>query len=180
MKHHRTLLLVSLISLMLIVAAAGSYPTWLTQRTSAARSSSGVTAAAIERSTAKNQTRFFAEAVEQSQSGTILTLQNAPDIPECREIVNQDILDLVNASSEDPAEVFERNRRAHPHMIMMPPPLECASKLWVAVRQGNRTPVSAISPELLSLRRSPVASFFKLGALNAALGMNTDTANRVE
>src|SRR5258706_8905448 len=147
MKHPRTLLLVSLISLMLIVAAASSYPAWLTQRTSAARSPSVVTAAAIPRSTTKHQTRVFAESVEQSQSGTILTLQNAPDIPECPEIVNQEILDLVNAAAEDPAEVFERNRRAHPHMIMMPPPLECASKLWVAVRQGNRASVPAISSE---------------------------------
>jgi hypothetical protein len=180
MKHHRTLLLVSLISLTLFVAAAGSYPTWLTQRTSAARSPSVVTAADIQRSTAKNQTKFFAEAGEQSQSVTILTLQNAPDIPECREIVNQEILDLVNAAVEDPAEVFERNRRAHPHMIMMPPPLECASKLWLAVRQGSRASVFAISPELLSLRRNPAAAFFNLSALNASVGTNTDPANGVE
>jgi hypothetical protein len=164
---------------MLIVAAAG-YPTWLTQRTSAAKSPSVVTAAAIQRSTVKNQTRFLAEMIAQSQSGTILTLQNAPDIPECREIVNQEIVDLVNAAAEDPAEVFERNRRAHPHMIMMPPPLECASKLWVAVRQGNRASASTISPELLSLRQNPVAGFFNLDALNASVGTNTDPANGVE
>src|SRR6185503_3991269 len=133
-----------------------------------------------QRSIVADETKSLVEAVAQSQSVPKLTLQNAPDIPECREIVNQEIIDLVNAAAEDPAEVFERNRRAHPHMIMMPPPLECASKLWVAVRQGNRASVSAISPELLSLRRKPVAGYFNLGALSASVGLNTDPANGVE
>src|SRR6185437_1704291 len=180
MKQHRAIFVAFIISLAFLVIATVISPKWLTQHASAASPAAALTTVPVQRSIVGGQTKSFVEAIAQSQSVPILTRQNAPDIPECREIVNQEILDLVNAAAEDPAEVFERNRRAHPHMIMMPPPLECASKLWVAVRQGNRAPVSAINPELLSLRRNPVAAFFNLDALNASVGTNIDTANGVE
>jgi hypothetical protein len=160
MRHHRTFFIAVIIFLTLGVAAAGSgYPSWLTQPT-----------------LAQARPEITAEVV-QGQTVPVLTRQNAPDIPQCREIVNQEVLDIVNAASEDPAVTFEENRRAHPHMIMMPPPLDCASKLWLAVRRG---PEPAINPESLSLRRSSIETFFNLGGLNASVGTNTDPGNGVE
>ncbi|MCU1267028.1 MAG: hypothetical protein JWM21_3346 [Acidobacteria bacterium] len=168
MRHHRTNFLAVVIFLALVVAAASTgYPGWLTPPTFA----QGPTE--VGRSGANAQ----------AQSVPVLTRQNAPDIPQCREILNQEILDLVNAASEDPAEVFEENRRAHPHMIMMPPPLDCASKLWLAARQNSRaanSTASAISAELLSLRQHPIESVFNLDALNGSVGTNTDLGNGVE
>src|SRR5438477_292012 len=61
-----------------------------------------------------------------------------PDVPECRGILSQSILDAVNAAKEDPAETFEKHRRANPHMIMLSPPQECASKLWRVVNRDPR------------------------------------------
>src|SRR5438270_1488113 len=46
-----------------------------------------------------------------------------PDVAQCHGILSQAIVDLVNGTDEDPAETFEKNRRAHPHMIMLPPHL---------------------------------------------------------
>src|SRR4051794_39255452 len=43
---------------------------------------------------------------------------NLPDIAQCRGILSQLVLDIVNNANEDPADTFEKNRRAHPHMIM--------------------------------------------------------------
>ncbi|MEA2203889.1 MAG: hypothetical protein QOE77_665, partial [Blastocatellia bacterium] len=115
-----------------------------------------------------------------AQSVPTLTRENAPDIPQCREILKQEILDIVNAATEDPAEIFEKNRYAHPHMIMMPPPLDCASKLWKAARRGIRAAYPEISPELLSLRQNPADAFFNLGALNASIGSNVDPGEGIE
>jgi len=56
-------------------------------------------------------------------SGAPVTLADLPDVAQCRGIMSQIVLDLVNNASEDPADTFEKNRRAHPHMIMMPAPL---------------------------------------------------------
>jgi len=119
----------------------------------------------------------------QAKSVPVLTLQNAPDIPQCREILNQGILDLVNAASEDPAETFEKNRLAHPHTIMMPSPLDCASKLWAAARQKSRkanSTESAISSELLSLRQNSIETLFNPSALNAVVGTNIDPAGGIQ
>jgi hypothetical protein len=55
---------------------------------------------------------------------------NLPDVAQCHGILSQGIIDLVNNASEDPAVTFEKRRRQNPHMIMMPPPLECASGLF--------------------------------------------------
>ncbi|HYU24803.1 MAG TPA: hypothetical protein VEO74_06345, partial [Thermoanaerobaculia bacterium] len=65
-----------------------------------------------------------------------VVLADVPDIRQCRGILSQVILDLVNNAVEDPADSFEKNRRAHPHMIVMPAPLECASKLWQALNRN--------------------------------------------
>src|SRR3954465_12038574 len=72
-----------------------------------------------------------------------ITMGTAPDIAQCRGILRQEIIDLVNSATVDPAEAFEINRRAHPHMIAMPPPTECASALWRAVRRGGK-PTSSV------------------------------------
>src|SRR5258707_7865114 len=68
-----------------------------------------------------------------------------PDVAECRGILSQVILALLDNATEDPGETFELNRRAHPNMIMMPPPLDCASKLWGALkRQGHLTKFATV------------------------------------
>jgi hypothetical protein len=116
---------------------------------------------------------------QQTQSVPLVTFANAPDVPQCRGMLTQDMLDVVNGSLEDPAEIFERNRRAHPHMIMMPPPVECESQLWKAARQngGLLTPVS---PYTLNLRQYSPDLLFNLAALTASVGANIDPSNGVE
>ncbi|HVQ39045.1 MAG TPA: carboxypeptidase regulatory-like domain-containing protein, partial [Pyrinomonadaceae bacterium] len=125
-------------------------------------------------------------ASAQSKSTPILTLQNAPDIPQCHEILNQAILDLVNTASEDPAQTFENNRRAQPHSIMVASPLNCASKLWMAVRRSSRPTEfgefadSATSLEFLSLRQNPMETVFNPVALNASVATNNNPAGGIE
>ena len=177
MKQHRTIILVSVISLAFFVTAS-TLPSWIGQRTAAAESVKREQWSKAQ--VAQGQADAIAGGSVQNQSVPVLTRQNAPDLPQCREILNQEILDLVNMAAEDPAETFEKNRRAHPHMIMMPPPLECASKLWVAVRQNGRPTEVAISPALLSLRQHPIESVFDLGARIASVGTNIDLGNGVE
>jgi hypothetical protein len=117
-----------------------------------------------------------------------ILLTSRPDLPqiaECKDILSQQLLDLVDAATEDPAVTFETNRRKHPHMIMMPPPLECASKLWQAIRrspQPGLTSFATVPPgtEALSLRQYPVDSLFDLRALTASVGSNVDPAGGVE
>ncbi|MBV9493437.1 MAG: carboxypeptidase regulatory-like domain-containing protein, partial [Acidobacteria bacterium] len=108
-----------------------------------------------------------------------------PDIAECRDVINQTVIDLVNESDVDPGEVYEANRRAHPNMIMEPPPVECASKLWNAIRadglslSGKRVVVPP-GTEALSLRQYPVDSLFDLHASSASIGTNVNPAGGVE
>src|SRR5262249_54748244 len=59
---------------------------------------------------------------------------DVPDVAQCRGILNQAILELVNNADEDPADTFEKNRRAHPHMLGMPATIECASKLFKVLK----------------------------------------------
>jgi uncharacterized repeat protein (TIGR01451 family) len=114
----------------------------------------------------------------QARPVPVLTLANAPDVPQCREILNQDILDIANLSVEDPGEIFEANRRAHPHMIEMPPPVECASELWQAVREPERAPVV---PELINTRQYSLDAVYNMdAALAASVGTNTDPSSGVE
>ncbi|HXH37206.1 MAG TPA: sialidase family protein, partial [Thermoanaerobaculia bacterium] len=106
-----------------------------------------------------------------------------PDVAQCRGILRQEILDLVNSADEDPADTFEKNRRTHPHMIMMPAPLECASKLWQALRKNPHLTSFAAVPtgtEGLSLRQYPVDALFDLRALTASVGSNIDPSGGVE
>ena len=107
---------------------------------------------------------------------------NLPDIPACDDILSQDILNIAEEATEDPAETFEINRRAHPHMIMMPPPIECASKLWQALQGASLTGFATVPPgtEALSLRQYPVDSLFNLRASSASIGTNIDPAGGVE
>jgi uncharacterized repeat protein (TIGR01451 family) len=114
---------------------------------------------------------------QQTQTVPVLTMENAPSVPQCRDILNQNILDLANTSKEDPGALFEANRRAHPHMIMMPPPVECASALWRAARQTEREPVI---PDLINQRQYTPESVFNFGALTASVGTNINPANGVE
>jgi hypothetical protein len=106
-----------------------------------------------------------------------------PDVAECRGILSQVVLDLVNGSDDDPGEGYEKHRKQHPHMIMEPPPLECASKLWKALKKGGRLNSTATVPEGtegLSLRQYPVDSLFDLRASAASLGTNVNPAGGVE
>src|SRR5437763_16701117 len=77
-----------------------------------------------------------------------------PDVAQCRGILSQVVLDIVNGADEDPADTFEKNRRAHPHMIMMPAPLECASKLWRALKNPHLTNFATVpeGTQALSIR----------------------------
>jgi hypothetical protein len=106
-----------------------------------------------------------------------------PDVAQCRGILSQIVLDIVNGADEDPADTFERNRRAHPHMIMMPPPLDCASKLWQALKKNPHLSNFATVPvgtEAFSLRQYPVDALFNLHALTASVGSNIDPAGGLE
>jgi len=106
-----------------------------------------------------------------------------PDVAECHGILSQVVLDIVNNANEDPAETFEKNRREHPHMIMMPAPLECASKLFQAIRRNPHFTSFASVPkgtEALSLRQYPVDALFNLRALSASVGSNVDPSGGVE
>src|SRR3954471_8408558 len=69
-----------------------------------------------------------------------------PDVAQCRGILSQIVLDIVNGADEDPRDKFEKHRREHPHMMMMPPPLECASKLWQALKHNPNLANSATVP----------------------------------
>jgi hypothetical protein len=114
-----------------------------------------------------------------------VTLANLPDVAECRGVgLSQDILDLINGD-EDPAEKFEKNRREHPHMIMMPPTVECASKQWKAKKNGKGLGLTNFAnqpagTDALSLRQYPVDSLFDLHAFAASIGSNVDLSGGVE
>ena len=68
-------------------------------------------------------------AIAQNTRNSI-SLADVPDLPQCRGILSQVILDIVNGAVEDPATTFEKERGAHAGTIRMPAPIECASKLW--------------------------------------------------
>jgi uncharacterized repeat protein (TIGR01451 family) len=114
----------------------------------------------------------------QTRQVPVLTMANAQELaPQCSEILNQDVLDLANTSVEDPGEIFEANRRAHPHMIQMPPPIECASELWQEARNPDRAPAV---PELINARQYSFDSVYSMDALSASIGSNIDPSSGVE
>ena len=130
------------------------------------------------RAVAQEQGNLNVGPTAQTRTVPVLTLSNAPDVPQCREILNQEILDIVNLSVEDPGEIFEENRRAHPHMIEMPPPVECASELWQEVRNPDRAPAV---PELINTRQYALDAVYNMdAALAASIGTNTDPSSGVE
>ncbi|MFL6594443.1 MAG: carboxypeptidase regulatory-like domain-containing protein, partial [Chthoniobacterales bacterium] len=109
----------------------------------------------------------------------LLTMENAPDLPQCRGVLNQEIVDLVNSASEDPAVVFERNRREHPHMIAMPPTTDCASALWRTIRdKGVAKP--SVDANSINLRQYMPYSVFNSAPLAALIGTNINLSNGVE
>ena len=124
-----------------------------------------------------------AQAQNPTSSGTpaqtlnvpFLTMGTAPDVLQCREILRQEIIDLVNSATEDPAVTFEKNRRAHPHMIMMPPPLDCASSLWRAVRMADGAP--SVDADAINSRQYAIYSVFDSGPLAALVGTNINPSN---
>ncbi|MFL6282560.1 MAG: beta strand repeat-containing protein, partial [Pyrinomonadaceae bacterium] len=133
---------------------------------------------AKQRATVQEQGSLAPVQGTQARSVPVLTMSNAPDVPQCREILNQSILDIANLSTEDPGEIFEANRRAHPHMIEMPPPVECASELWQAVREPERAPVV---PEIINTRQYSLDAVYNMdAALAASVGTNTDPSSGVE
>lgn len=106
---------------------------------------------------------------------------NLRDVPQCHDILSQAIIDIATAAVEDPAETFEDNRQANPNMIMMPAPIECASKLWQALHELTTDSVTVpAGTEALMLRQYPVDALFDLRALSASVGTNVDPANGVE
>jgi hypothetical protein len=106
------------------------------------------------------------------------------DVPQCKGMISQLVLDIVNNSDEDPAEKYEKNRRAHPHMIMLPAPLDCASKVWQKVHKNAHLSDNSVSvppgTDALSLRQYPIESVFSLKGLSASVGANLDPPNGVE
>jgi hypothetical protein len=112
----------------------------------------------------------------------VLALPNLPDVPQCDGILTQAIVDIATTATVDPAETYEDNRHNHPNMIMMPPPIECASRLWQSLRSITANSVVSVPPgtEALSLRQYPVSSLFDLHALSASVGSNVDPASGVE
>src|SRR5919112_2309757 len=126
----------------------------------------------------QDQGNLNAGPTAQTRQVPVLTMANAQELaPQCSEILNQDVLDLANTSVEDPGEIFEANRRAHPHMIEMPPPTECASELWEAVRNPDRP---AIVPDLINSRQYDLGSVYNMDAFAASIGTNTDLSSGVE
>src|SRR6185369_13132954 len=105
-----------------------------------------------------------------------------PDVAQCRGILKQEILDIVNGASEDPAETYEKHRRAHPHMIQMPATIDCASNLWRALRKPTLTNFATVpaGTEALSLRQYPVESLFDIHPLAASIGANVDPGSGLE
>ena len=119
-------------------------------------------------------------AQQPTQNVPTLTLQNAPVVAQCHNLVlNQNIIDMANAATEDPAVTFEKNRRLHPHMIEMPPTVECASGLWRAARRGG-APETAADPDVINQRQFALDSVFLPSPLAAAVGTNIDPSNGVE
>jgi Carboxypeptidase regulatory-like domain/FG-GAP-like repeat/BNR repeat-like domain len=134
-------------------------------------------------STANSQV-FAQQPVQPGQGQKIqspmLTLQTAPSIQQCRAItLNQAMIDRVNAATEDPAVTFERHRREHPHMIEMPPTIECESGLWRAARRGGAAEPS-VDPDIINQRQFSLESVFLPSPLAAAVGTNIDPSNGVE
>jgi len=123
-------------------------------------------------------TSFAGGAFAQPQSAPLslkpIVFADIPDIPECRGIVTQELFDRVSQAQSDPAEDFENNRRAHPHMLMMPPTVECASKLYKALRKKHLLNFAKVptGTEALSLRKDRTE--FDLRALAASIGTNVD------
>ena len=111
-----------------------------------------------------------------------LALTGLPEVEECDGILTQAIVDIATTARKDPAEIYEDNRHDHPNMIMMPPPIECASRLWQSLRSitANRFVTVPRGTEALSLRQYPVSSLFDLHALTASVGTNVNPSNGVE
>src|SRR4051794_35912250 len=68
-----------------------------------------------------------------SNLGSPVTLAapgDLPDVAECRGILSQEILDIVNAAGEDPHDRFEQWRAEHHSMVEESLAIECQSKLW--------------------------------------------------
>ncbi|MEY2500634.1 MAG: repeat-like domain, partial [Verrucomicrobiota bacterium] len=123
-------------------------------------------------------TQISSGAVTQTLNVPFLTMGTAPDVFECRGILRQEIIDLVNSAPEDPAVTFEQDRRAHPHMIMMPPPLECASSMWREVRTPGGKP--SVDADAINSRQYAAYSVFNSGPLAALVGTNINPASGVE
>ncbi|MGA8808286.1 MAG: carboxypeptidase regulatory-like domain-containing protein, partial [Thermoanaerobaculia bacterium] len=111
-----------------------------------------------------------------------LAFPGIPEVEACDGILTQAIVDIATTARKDPAESYEDNRHDHPNMIMMPPPIECASRLWQSLRSitANRFVTVPRGTEALSLRQYPVSSLFDLHALTASVGTNLNPSNGVE
>jgi len=131
---------------------------------------------AQEKPTADTATLSATSTANLSSGVKVLTMANAPDVAACRGMLDQKIVDLANNSAEDPAVVYERNRRLHPHMIMIPPPLECASGLWRAARGA----APAVDLQSVTERQYAPESVFQFSPFAASVGANVDPAGGTE
>jgi fibronectin type 3 domain-containing protein len=125
----------------------------------------------------------FAALSAFAQSIPPVTLPQVPDVAGCRGVIDQDILDHVNAASEDPGEAFERWRREHRTMVEASPVVECSSKLWKTLRQKqglfNIAGVPAGTEGAGLVSPTPQAeAFFR--TLAASIGSNVDPAGGVD
>lgn len=126
---------------------------------------------------AGSQNQTSAANTTQSSQVPLLTMGTAPNVPQCSGILRQNIIDRVNAATEDPAVTFEKNRRAHPHMVEMPPTIDCASALWRTIRTGPPSPVDA---DAINSRQYAAYSVFNSGPLAALVGTNINPANGLQ
>src|SRR5205085_1557984 len=96
---------------------------------------------------------------------------NLPEVAQCHGILSQGIIDLVNNATEDPAVGYEKRRQQNPHMIMLPPPLECASGLFKGKARGllSSTVTVPAGTEALMLRSDRAPEFT---TLSASVGSN--------
>jgi hypothetical protein len=74
-------------------------------------------------------------------------LGDLPDVPECRGVLDPDIVEKALTATEDPAEEYEERRRARHTMEEVPPPVECASKLWRALKNQSGLTNTARVPQ---------------------------------
>ena len=110
-----------------------------------------------------------------SALSAVRPLGDLPDVPECRGLLDPEVTDRALNSVNDPGVDFEVRRRGRRSMEEAPPPVECASKLWKALKHRNGLTSVARVPlgtEWMSLQNG-----FRLAP--TSVGTNGNPANGV-